>query len=280
MTKKNLLFLLLFVLFLQHNLLFGKAHCDNSSGEIKIMILTDFGIIKIKLYNETPLHRDNFIKLVKEHYFDSLLFHRVIPNFMIQGGDPDSKNALPNIELGNGGPPYTIPPEFNPALFHKRGALAAARNSDLENPTQASSGSQFYIVQGRVYTDTLLKIQAKRITKMKLFNEIINRNENKKWLSDYARFVKEEKLDSVKFVNDFVNQEMDKELLETTLYKFNEEQIKAYTTIGGAPHLDGSYTVFGEVYEGIEVLDDIAKQATDKNARPLTDIQMKIVIIP
>src|ERR1035437_1592375 len=121
----------------------------NGSAEIKVMVITDFVIIKIKLYNETPMHRDNFVKLVKEHYYDSLMFHRVIQNFMIQGGDPDSKNAPPAIELGNGGPSYTIPPEFNSKLFHKKGVIAAARDSDLENPTQASSGSQFYIVQGR-----------------------------------------------------------------------------------------------------------------------------------
>ena len=119
---------------------------DEGSGEIKVMITTDYGVIKIKLYNETPLHRDNFVKLVKEHYYDSLLFHRVIRSFMVQGGDPDSKNAVPLMELGNGGPGYTIPAEFNQKVFHKKGVLAAARESDLENPLQASSGSQFYIV--------------------------------------------------------------------------------------------------------------------------------------
>lgn len=252
---------------------------DNGSGEIKVMISTDYGIIKIKLYNETPLHRDNFIKLVKEHYYDSLLFHRVIQNFMIQGGDPDSKNAPPFIELGNGGPGYTIPAEFNPKLFHKKGVLAAARDGDLENPKQASSGSQFYIVQGRVYTDSELKIQEKRITKMKLFNEIVNREENKALLQIYKKHVNTINLDSTKYVNDSINKLVERELPNVKPYTFSEEQMKAYTTIGGTPHLDGSYTVFGEVVEGWEVIDEIAKQSVDKNARPITNIRMKISII-
>ncbi len=251
----------------------------NNPGETKVMITTAYGIIKIKLYNETPLHRDNFLKLLKDHYFDSLLFHRVIQGFMVQGGDPDSKNAQPFVELGNGGPEYTLLAEFNQKLFHKRGALAAARESDLENPGQASSGSQFYIVQGRVYTDSLLKLQAKRITKMKLFNVVINRPENKPLLDKYKLFVKSEQMDSIKYVNDAINKQVELELPQVTPYVFSEEQVKAYTTIGGTPHLDDSYTVFGEVYEGLEVIDEIAEQSVDKNARPLMDIRMKISII-
>ncbi|OFY86628.1 MAG: hypothetical protein A3F72_09685 [Bacteroidetes bacterium RIFCSPLOWO2_12_FULL_35_15] len=253
---------------------------DGGSGEIKVVITTDYGVIKIKLYNETPLHRDNFLKLVKEHYYDSLMFHRVIRSFMVQGGDPDSKTAAPLMELGNGGPAYTIPAEFNQQIFHKKGALAAARESDLENPLQASSGSQFYIVQGRIFTDSLLKIQAKRITKMKLYNEIINSPENKSIHEKYKTFVKAELLDSIKYINDFINKQVEQKLPAATPYKFSEEQIKAYTTIGGTPHLDNSYTVFGEVYEGFDVIDEIAKQGVDKNARPLTDIRMKISLIP
>lgn len=254
---------------------------DGGSGEIKVMIVTDLGVIKIKLYNETPLHRDNFVKLVKEHFFDSLLFHRVIENFMIQAGDPDSKKAQPFAMLGEGGPGYTIPAEFNSKLFHKKGAIAAARESDMDNPSQASSGSQFYIVQGRTYTDSLLKIQAKRITKMKLFNEIINRPENKGLLEKYKTYAKAELIDSVKYVNDIINKQVDKELPGIQPYTFSEEQVKAYTTIGGAPHLDGSYTVFGEVYEGLDVIDEIAAQHVGKNARPLTDIRIiSVSLIP
>lgn len=252
----------------------------NGSAEIKVMVITDFGIIKIKLYNETPLHRDNFVKLVKEHYYDSLMFHRVIQSFMIQGGDPDSKNAPPAIELGNGGPSYTIPPEFNSKIFHKKGVIAAARDSDLENPTQGSSGSQFYIVQGRVYNDSLLGIEAKRITKMKLFNVIVNRKENKISVEKYKVFVKAEQKDSLKYIEEFINKQVEAELPNVTPYTFTNEQIKTYETIGGTPHLDASYTAFGEVYEGFEVIDAIAKQSTDKNNRPIKDIRMKVLIIP
>ncbi|MCW3084822.1 MAG: hypothetical protein JWP12_2188 [Bacteroidetes bacterium] len=258
-----------------------KSIKDDGSGDIKVMIVTDYGVIKIKLYNQTPLHRDNFVKLVKAHYYDSLLFHRVIQNFMIQGGDPDSKRAPYGVELGNGGPAYTIPAEFNPHLFHKKGALAAARDSDFDNPAQASSGSQFYIVQGRVFTDSLLKVQAKRITKMKLFNQIINRPENKQYLEQYKTFTKALKLDSIKYVYDIIDKKVAAELPNTPEYVFSPEQVEAYTTIGGTPHLDGSYTVFGEVYEGLEVIDKIAAEEVDKLARPQTDIRIRSVsIIP
>lgn len=248
--------------------------------EIKLMIVTDFGTIKLKLYNETPVHRDNFVKLIKAHYFDSLMFHRVIQNFMIQGGDPDSKNAPPLIELGNGGPGYNLPAEFNSGLFHKKGVLAAARDSDLENPSQASSASQFYIVQGKVYNDSLLNIQAKRITKLKLFNTVVNRDENKLLLKRYQTFVKTQQEDSMKVLNDIITKQVEAELSATKPYTFTEEQIKTYTSIGGTPHLDQSYTIFGEVYEGIEVIDSIAKQKVDKYNRPVSDIRMKISIIP
>jgi cyclophilin family peptidyl-prolyl cis-trans isomerase len=250
-----------------------------NSEEIRLMIVTDFGTIKLKLYNETPVHRDNFVKLIKAHYFDSLMFHRVIQNFMIQGGDPDSKNAPPSIELGNGGPGYNIPAEFDSRLFHKKGVLAAARDGDLENPLQASSASQFYIVQGKVYNDSLLNLQAKRITKLKLFNTVVNRDENKVLLTRYQAFVKTDQEDSMKVLNDIITKQVEAELPATKLYTFTDEQIKTYTSIGGTPHLDQSYTIFGEVYEGIEVIDSIAKQTVGKYNRPVSDIRMKISII-
>ena len=194
----------------------------------RIKLTTDSGIIILKLYDKTPLHRDNFLKLVKQHYFDSLLFHRVIKNFMIQGGDPDSKNAKPGILLGNGGPSYTIPAEFDTSLFHKKGVLAAAREGDNVNPKKASSGSQFYIVQGKKFTDA--------------------------------------GLDSV-------------ETYRLKGRKIPLWQREVYKTIGGAPHLDMNYTVFGEVESGLEVVDKIAGTATGNNNRPLQDIRMKIELI-
>jgi len=190
----------------------------------KVCISTAYGDIKIKLYNETPLHRDNFIKLAKTAYFDGVLFHRVIKNFMIQGGDPDSKNADSTAILGNGGPSYTIPAEiFTPKYFHKKGALGAARDN---NPAKASSGSQFYIVQGKTFTDQGLTAFCQKTGK-----------------------------------------------------KLSQDQINAYKTIGGTPWLDGDYTVFGEVYEGLDVVDKIAAVKTGANDRPVKDVKMTVKVI-
>jgi cyclophilin family peptidyl-prolyl cis-trans isomerase len=198
---------------------------QNSNKRIKLT--TDSGVVILKLYDKTPLHKANFLNLVKQRYFDSLLFHRVIKNFMIQGGDPDSKYATAGVKLGDGGPAYTIAAEFDTSLFHKRGVIAAARESDDINPKKASSGSQFYIVQGKLFTDAGLdSVETYRLKR-----------------------------------------------------KIPVWQRKVYKTIGGTPHLDMNYTVFGEVESGMEVIDKIAASATDTNDRPLQDIRMKIILI-
>lgn len=191
--------------------------------EKMVSITTDFGVIKIKLYNETPQHRDNFIKLANEGFFDSTLFHRVIPQFMIQGGDPQSKNAAPGQMLGSGDVGYRIPAEFVDALYHKRGALAAARDN---NPEKASSGCQFYIVQGK-------KISEEELTGM------------------------EQRLG----------------------FKYTPEQRKTYATMGGTPFLDRGYTVFGEVVEGMNVVDKIESMPTAPGDRPKSDIRMFVKVI-
>lgn len=244
-----------------------------------VTIKTKYGEIVAILYDETPKHKQNFIKLTQQHYFDSLLFHRVIDGFMIQGGDPNSKRAKPEEALGNGGPGYTIEAEFNPKLFHKKGALAAARLSDGQNPTKASSGSQFYIVQGKVIPE--FEIEALKYDQSKLnssMQQFLSRPENKV-ISDSIRqlyvsgnteaFNKKifslvptvEKVLGVKIINDI-----------------SPEKIKAYTTIGGTPFLDNGYTVFGEVIKGIEVVDKIA--AVGKNAanRPTEDVRMFVTV--
>ncbi len=196
--------------------------------ETKVLLSTEYGNIKIKLFNETPQHRDNFIKLVKEGFYNETLFHRVIKDFMIQGGDPDSKNAQKGEYLGEGDVGYTIPAEFNTKLIHKRGALAAARQGDNVNPQKRSSGCQFYIVQGRTFT-----------------TEEIERIEKSK----QGRI------------------------------EYTDEQYKTYETVGGTPHLDMDYTVFGEVIEGLDVVDKIAAVKRDKKDRPLEDIKITIKII-
>ncbi|WP_316802363.1 peptidylprolyl isomerase [Pedobacter nototheniae] len=189
-----------------------------------VRIKTQYGECIVKLYNETPLHRDNFIKLTKSGFYNGTLFHRVIKDFMIQGGDPDSKTAKPDSLLGNGDVGYTIPAEFRDSLFHKKGTLAAARDN---NPEKASSGCQFYLVQGKVFTD-----------------EQLNNLEEKR----------------LKF-------------------KIPEWQRQVYKTIGGTPHLDRNYTVYGEIVVGLDMVDKIAALTTDGNNRPKEDVKMEISLL-
>ena len=212
---------LLSIVFL---VILGTFSCKEK--EIIVQISTEYGDIKIKLYSETPLHRDNFVKLTKEGFYNGTLFHRVIQNFMIQGGDPDSKDAKPDVMLGNGGPGYTIPAEIVSHLFHKKGALAAARMGDNVNPKRESSGSQFYIVHGQKFNDEQMNMMENQLN-----------------------------------------------------IKFTEEQRNIYKTIGGTPHLDTQYTVFGEVIEGLDVVDKIAASKTANANRPEKDIKMTIKII-
>lgn len=187
-----------------------------------VIIETTEGIIEVKLYNDTPLHSQNFVKLVNEGYYNGQLFHRVIKNFMIQSGDPNSINATPGQLLGSGGPDYMIPPEFSSNHIHKKGALAAARQPDNINPYKYSSSSQFYIVQGTKVTIDLL-------------NQLVSAMKHK---------------------------------------PYSEEQIKIYSTSGGAPHLDMQYTVFGEVVKGLDIVDKIANIPVDQNSRPINDIRI------
>jgi peptidylprolyl isomerase len=242
-----------------------------------VAIITNMGEIRVKLYNETPLHRDNFLQLVKEKKYDSLLFHRVIQKFVVQGGDPDSKTAKPGKKLGDGEMGEWIKAEFNTKLFHKRGALAAAREADILNPEQKSSGCQFYIVQGKIFTDSLLKIQGKRITKSKTYNKVINDPAYKNWVEKYKLHINKN-ADSANFYNAKIDKAVEQLLPSQTLYNFSAEQIKAYTTDGGTPHLDGSYTVFGEVIQGMDIVDKIAAAPRDENDRPITDMRITYMV--
>ena len=227
MTTKNFLFLLFFIVisvfsFAQKT----DKQKESSKKEYYVKIETSYGDMVVKLYNETPLHRDNFIKLVKDGTYDGLIFHRVINQFMIQGGDPNSRDAKPGQMLGNGELGYTIPAEFVPGLFHKKGALAAARQGDEVNPQKASSSCQFYIVQGTTWDSNRLKMVEQRMGK-----------------------------------------------------SFTPEQAEVYATVGGTPFLDGDYTVFGEVVEGMDVIDKIASVPCGPMDRPIEDVKMKMSII-
>ncbi len=247
-----------------------------SSKERTFVIETPYGQMKGRLSNLTPLHRDNFIKLVESGYYDSLLFHRVIANFMIQGGDPDSKYAKAGVALGNGGPDYTIPAEFVTGMIHQKGALAAARTSDHMNPTKASSGSQFYIVQGNVYDSLKMQQMTAKISenaKQKAFQKMMASPEfeSAKIRLDLA------KKNSDKAVHKQLLDSLNQVAVSRSEYKpYNAEQLKVYATVGGTPHLDGDYTVFGQIYEGLDVLDQIAKAEGDRNNRPKTDIRFSI----
>ena len=252
----------------------------------KVLIHTDFGDIKIVLYDETPKHRDNFLKLAMAHTLDSTLFHRVIKDFMIQGGDVDSKHAAPGAMLGNGDLGYTIPAEFNPNLFHKKGALAAARQGDNVNPNKESSSCQFYIVQGKTYTDSVLNAMQSSMdqqSKQAIFNTLINAPENANLKAGFIRAQNRYQItrngDSLTFYSSLINPLIETVFKTTPHRVFTDEQRTIYKTVGGTPFLDGGYTVFGEVISGLEVIDKIAEQPVDGNARPTTDIRMTVKVI-
>ncbi len=244
----------------------------------KIKISTTKGDITVRLYDETPLHRDNFLKLVEQGFFNGTLFHRVIKDFMIQGGDPDSKGAEANKQLGVGGPGYTVPAEFiYPQLFHKRGALSAARQGDEVNPNRESSGSQFYIVWGKVYKEQELK-QLERQMAMQQEQSVFNR-----LVADHRTEILQLRRDR----NQAGLMELQEKLVAETKAickeqgepKFTEEQVKAYTTVGGTPFLDNQYTVFGEVVEGLDVVEEIQKVATNASDRPKDDVSVNMELI-
>lgn len=233
-------------------------------------ISTTAGDIKIRLYDDTPLHRDNFLKLAREGFYEGTLFHRVIDGFMVQAGDPDSKTAAKGAMLGGGSTGYTIPAEIvYPKHYHKYGAIAAARTGDNFNPMRESSGSQFYIVTGKKYNEpTLAKMQEMAMQKE---------------LQAYFMNLQRENMDtirSLRLAKDSVGLEnLRQQLIKQTEDNVHpqgmtDEQIRDYTTIGGTPHLDDQYTVFGEVLEGMDVVEKIQKAATDGNDRPLEDIRI------
>lgn len=237
---------------------------------VKVELITNYGRIVLELSDKTPLHRDNFIKLVENKTYDSLLFHRVIKEFMIQGGDTQSKNADSLARLGSSDLPYQIPAEIVPDLFHKKGALAAARTN---NPQRASSSTQFYIVQGKIQNDSLLTHNENRINQFLARHYAIN-DPNNKPLLDSLELARTSK-DSLEIdrLNKKVNQMVDG-YTNFERYSIPEAHRQVYKAIGGTPHLDQNYTVFGEVLEGLEVVDAIAAVATNRQNRPLSEVRI------
>ena len=243
-----------------------------------VNISTTEGDIKVLLYDETHKHRDNFVKLVKDGFYNGTLFHRVIKNFMIQGGDPDSIGAPLQKMLGTGGPGYNVPAEIvYPKYFHKRGALSAARQGDEVNPEKESSGSQFYLVYGKVYKPQELKQLEQQMAmqqEQSVFNGLVQKN-------------RAEILEMRKSRNHAGLQELQDKLIAETKQicagqpkpSFTPEQIEAYTSVGGTPFLDNQYTVFGEVVEGLDVVEKIQQCATLSSDRPKEDISMTMQIV-
>lgn len=243
------------------------------SKEQKVKIETTVGDIVIKLYNETPQHRDNFIKLVQDGVYEKTLFHRVIKDFMIQAGDPDSKDAPKGKALGSGDMGYTIPAEIvYPQLFHKKGALSAARLGDQVNPEKASSGCQFYIVTGQVYSEESiigLESQMNEAKVHKAFERLANEH-----MKEIYKLRKAQDDEALYALQEDLLAKAELEAAQEPQFAFTPEQVSAYTTVGGTPHLDREYTVFGEVLEGLDIVEKIEVVETDRSDRPNEDVRI------
>lgn len=243
---------------------------------MKVRIQTTLGDITVRLYDETPQHRDNFVKLAKEGYYDGTLFHRVIKDFMIQGGDPDSKGAPAGKMLGVGGPDYTIEAEIKSGLYHKRGALAAARQGDEVNPERRSSGSQFYIVWGQVYNEGQLRQFSKQMEMQHMqavFNALAKEHHD-----EIMQMRRERNRAGLQELQEKLAAEAEAQV-KVQGSGMTDEQRAIYSTVGGTPHLDGQYTVFGEVEEGLDIVEMIQQTKTARGDRPVDDIEMRVVVM-
>ena len=250
----------------------GPKKQNDMEKRTQVKIETTVGDIVVELYNETPQHRDNFIKLAKQGTYDNTLFHRVIKEFMIQAGDPDSKNANDSASLGSGDVGYTIPAEILPQFIHKKGALAAARQGDEVNPKKASSGCQFYIVTGRKFREAqLLDMAAQKSNRrvQVVFNELANKH-----MKEIYKLRKAGDRDGLLALQDSLEAQAYAIVKDEEPAMFTPEQIAAYTTVGGAPHLDGEYTIFGQVLEGIETVEKIELTKTGRADRPVENIRI------
>jgi peptidylprolyl isomerase len=257
----------------------NAAEKPSNNKDVMVELSTEFGTMKILLYGETPKHRDNFLKLVEQGFYNDLLFHRVIKDFMIQGGDPDSKGAAQGKQLGAGDVGYTIPAEFvYPKYYHKKGALAAARQGDQVNPEKRSSGCQFYIVQGKKLTDAEIKQMEYNLlgqAKESRFYEIVRERS-----AEIQKLRMEKNQAGLNNLQSEIVAQLEDEFKDkASQYVMSDEMKEVYKTVGGTPFLDNAYTVFGEVVEGLDVIDKIAAVETAPGDRPKSDVKMKIKVV-
>jgi peptidyl-prolyl cis-trans isomerase B (cyclophilin B) len=271
-----------FIFIVQLTFLVSGCNNQTSGGDKKdyvVTIKTEFGNMVVILYDETPKHKANFIKLAEEGFYNDLLFHRVIKDFMIQGGDPESRDANPKKRLGGTGPGYQIPAEFNPDLIHKKGALAAARTGDNVNPEKESSGSQFYIVKGQVYTEKQLRDARIDFAQLNhYFRLLVGKPEYQALRERVIELQQNREFDKYQRLIVAIKEDIEKEYEVELDLPLSDLQLEAYTTIGGTPHLDGGYTVFGEVISGLDVIDKIAEVRTGEADRPVEDVKMSMEV--
>lgn len=272
MKTNQLLIIVMFLVGILASCGAGSNQKNNMERRTQVKLETTQGDIVVALYNETPKHRDNFIKLAKEGVYDSTLFHRVIKQFMIQAGDPDSKTANDTASLGSGDVGYTIPAEFVPKFFHRKGALAAARMGDDVNPNRESSGCQFYIVTGRKFREAQLLDMAAQKNNQRvetIFNELA-----RKHMKEIYKLRKANDDNALMELQDSLEAQAYAMAKEEEPFMFTPEQLAAYSTVGGAPHLDGAYTVFGEVVSGMETVEKIEVTKTGRADRPIENVRI------
>lgn len=250
----------------------GTKKSSEMDKRTQVKLETTLGDIVVELYNETPQHRDNFIKLAKNGTYENTLFHRVIKEFMVQAGDPDSKEANDSAALGSGDVGYTIPAEIVPQFFHKKGALAAARKGDEVNPKRESSGCQFYIVTGRKFREAQLldmTAQKNNYRVKEIFNQLMAKHSK-----EFFKMRKAQDKEGMIALQDSIQAQAYEQAKKEEKPLFTPEQMTAYSTIGGAPHLDGEYTIFGQVVEGLETVEKIESAKTGRADRPVENIRI------
>ncbi|MGK7392520.1 MAG: peptidylprolyl isomerase [Candidatus Cyclobacteriaceae bacterium M2_1C_046] len=262
-----------YILFLSFLVVLASCATDK---DYLVTISTDYGDMKAILYDDTPEHKENFLELARKGYYDSTIFHRVIEDFMIQGGDPTSKTAQPGEAAGFGGPDYTIPAELETEHFHRKGAIAGARQGNRQNPEKRSSGSQFYIIDGTTFSEEFLTTDLEKLGQA--LQQYLMRTKYDSLRQRFQMLYNAQKFDEYNELMIELKPMIEEELDINLDKEISQERLEVYTTIGGAPHLDNEYTVFGQVIEGLDVIDKISDVPTDRRNRPVEDIRIFVSV--